>query len=300
MITERKRGEYTLLGAIEAGGTKFVCAVGDNDFNIIELIEIPTTTPKETMGKVKEFFRKYNIEAMGIGSFGPADINPNSKNYGRITTTPKLKWAQFNIISSLKEDFPIPMAFDTDVNIAALGEAKFGAAQNVNNCIYVTVGTGIGVGAFINGQMLQGLSHPEMGHILVRKHPEDHFAGGCPFHQDCLEGLASGPAIEKRWGQKATLLESDNKVWEIEGFYLAQALITYILTLSPEKIILGGGVMKQRQLLPIIYKHLQNINNGYISFPQLEEQISDYIVTPGIEGLSAIKGALYLAKKILR
>jgi fructokinase len=293
------KGGCTLLGAIEAGGTKFVCSVGDMDFNVIDLIEIPTTFPTETMKKVKEFFTQYSIQALGVGSFGPADINPDSANYGCITTTPKEQWQHFNIISSLRDHFDIPMVFDTDVNMAAMGEAKFGAAQNVNSCIYVTIGTGIGVGAVINGKMLQGLSHPEMGHIVVRRHWKDHFEGSCPFHRDCLEGLASGPAIEKRWNQKAFLLENQSEVWEIEGYYIAQALMTYILTLSPEKIILGGGVMRQRQILPIIYKHLQATNNHYLSFPQLEDQISDYIVTPGIEGLSAIKGAFYLAKSNL-
>jgi len=285
-----------LLGAIEAGGTKFICAVGDMDLNVIELIEIPTTTPGETMEKVQEFFQQFEIQALGVGSFGPANINHNSPSYGCITTTPKVKWQHFNILSSLKEYLDVPMVFDTDVNIAALGEAKFGAAQDVESCIYITIGTGIGVGAVNNGKMLHGISHPEMGHVTVRRHPDDHFEGDCLFHRDCLEGLASGPAIEKRWDQKAVLLEGRPEVWEIEGYYIAQALMTYILTLSPERIILGGGVMRQRQLLPVIYKHLQAMNNHYLAFPQLEDQISDYIVTPGIEGFSAIKGAFYLAK----
>lgn len=285
-----------MLGAIEAGGTKFICAVGDMDFNVIELIEIPTTTPAETMVKVQEFFQQFEIQALGVGSFGPADINTNSASYGCITTTPKVKWQHFNILSSLKEYLDVPMVFDTDVNIAALGEAKFGAAQDVDSCIYITIGTGIGVGAVNNGKMLHGISHPEMGHVTVRRHPDDHFEGDCLFHRDCLEGLASGPAIEKRWDQTAVLLEGRPEVWEIEGYYIAQALMTYILTLSPERIILGGGVMRQRQLLPVIYKHLQAMNNHYLAFPQLEDQIADYIVTPGIEGLSAIKGAFYLAK----
>lgn len=285
-----------MLGAIEAGGTKFVCAVGDMDFNVIELIEIPTTTPTKTMEKVQEFFQQFEIQALGVGLFGPADINPNSASYGCITTTPKVQWQHFNILSSLKEYLDVPIVFDTDVNIAALGEAEFGAAQDVDSCIYITIGTGIGVGAVNNGKMLHGISHPEMGHVTVRRHPDDHFEGGCLFHLDCLEGLASGPAIEKRWNQKAMLLEGRPEVWEIEGYYIAQALMTYILTLSPERIILGGGVMRQRQLLPIIYKHLQAMNNHYLVFPQLEDQMANYIVTPGIEGFSAIKGAFYLAK----
>ncbi|HLU24053.1 MAG TPA: ROK family protein [Bacillaceae bacterium] len=285
-----------MLAAIEAGGTKFVCAVGDQNYHIVEKIEIPTTTPAETMENVRDFFSQFEIESMAIGTFGPADINRQSPTYGSITTTPKEHWQHYNILGYLKEHFQIPIVFDTDVNIAALGEAKFGASKEVKNSIYMTVGTGIGVGAIVNGEMLQGLSHPEMGHIIVKRHPDDDFVGSCPFHQDCLEGMAAGPAIEKRWNKKAYLLEKDDFVWELEGYYIAQALISIILTLSPEKVVLGGGVMKQRQLLPIIHKYVQEFNRNYLSFPQLEDDIAEYIVTPGIEGLSAIKGALYLAK----
>lgn len=285
-----------MLGAIEAGGTKIVCAVGDTDYHVVELVEIPTTSPKETMDKVKRFFEKYDISAMGIGSFGPAEIRPESPNYGSITTTPKIKWRNFNMLDSLKEKLDIPMVFQTDVTMAALGETKFGAAQGLSNCIYITVGTGIGAGAIINEQFLEGMSHPEMGHILVKRHPDDSFTGVCPYHQDCLEGMASGPAIEQRWNEKGHLLAENEAVWELEGYYIAQALMNYILTLSPEKIILGGGVMKQRQLLPIIYKHIKTLNKGYVAFDQLEDGIADYIVTPGIEGLSAIKGGFYAAK----
>lgn len=287
-----------MLGAIEAGGTKFVCAVGDQNYDVVDLVELPTTTPEETMKHVKDFFKQYDVSAMGIGSFGPAEIQTQSPNYGCITTTPKIKWRNFNILDSLKETMEVPMVFQTDVTMAALGEAKFGAAEGLSNCIYITIGTGIGAGAIINGQFLEGMSHPEMGHILVQTHPDDLFAGVCPYHQDCLEGLASGPAIEKRWGQKAHLLAENEAVWELEGYYIAQALMNYILTLSSEKIILGGGVMKQRQLLPIIYKHVKALNKGYVAFDQLEDGIADYIVTPGMEGLSAIKGGFYAAKNM--
>src|SRR5690606_978352 len=285
-----------MLAAIEAGGTKFVCTIGDQNYHIVEKIEIPTTTPAETMENVRDFFSQFEIESMAIGTFGPADINRQSPTYGSITTTPKEHWQHYNILGYLKEHFQIPIVFDTDVNIAALGEAKFGASKEVKNSIYMTVGTGIGVGAIVNGEMLQGLSHPEMGHIIVKRHPDDDFVGSCPFHQDCLEGMAAGPAIEKRWNKKAYLLEKDDFVWELEGYYIAQALMSIILTLSPEKVVLGGGVMKQRQLLPIIHQYVQEFNRNYLSFPQLEDDIAEYIVTPGIEGLSAIKGALYLAK----
>ena len=289
-----------MLAAIEAGGTKFVCAVGDKELNLVELIEIPTTSPLETMGQVKDFFLQYDVEAFGIGSFGPANINSHSENYGCITNTPKERWKNFNIISYLKNFFDVDFVFNTDVNVAALGEAKFGVAQDVNSCIYVTIGTGIGVGAYVNGEMFHGLSHPEMGHIVVKRHPDDSFVGNCPFHQDCLEGMAAGPAIEERWNKKAILLKNDMEVWEIEGYYIAQALWNYILTFSPERIILGGGVMKQRQLFPIIFHYLNKLNNSYLLFPELEVQFSSYIVPPRQEGLSAIKGALYLAKTKIR
>lgn len=286
-----------MFGAIEAGGTKFVCAVSDIDLNIVDSIEIPTTSPIETMEQVKTFFSQYSIDSFGIGSFGPANIDSTSKGYGSILNTPKKLWRNFNMLSYLKERFNVPFVFNTDVNVAALGEAKFGAEDNLNNCIYVTIGTGIGVGVYKDGKMLQGLSHPEMGHFIVNRHPNDDFNGICPFHQTCLEGMASGPAIEKRWDKKAVLLKDEKEVWEIEGYYIAQALYMYILTLSPEKIILGGGVMKQRQLLPIIHTHLKKFNNGYLTFPELGEDIANYITTSNIDGKSAIMGCLYLAKE---
>src|SRR5690625_43160 len=286
-----------MLGSIEAGGTKFVCAISDMDMNTVKSIEIPTTSPSETMGKVKDFFLQYNIKAFGIASFGPVDIDPKSDNYGCITNTPKKLWRGFNILNYLKKVFNVPFEFNTDVNVAALGEAKYGAAQNVNSCIYITVGTGIGVGIFKNGKMQSGLSHPEMGHIAIKRSTKDTFSGNCPSHQDCLEGMASGPAIEERWKEKASLLGDNEVVWDLEAYYLAKALYTYILTLSPEKIILGGGVMKQQQLFPMIRKYLKEIDNGYLSFPEINKENSNYIVSPGIEGKSATIGCFYLAKE---
>lgn len=175
------------------------------------------------------------MEAIGIGSFGPIDVDNNSPTYGNITTTPKLAWRDYPLLNALKKEFSIPMGFNTDVNIAALGEAVLGAAKGLDSCLYITVGTGIGAGAIVQGELLQGLTHPEMGHILVRRHPEDNYKGRCPYHGDCLEGLAAGPAIEERWGKKAIELSDNDKVWEIEGYYIAQALMQYILILSPKK-----------------------------------------------------------------
>lgn len=191
-----------MLGGIEAGGTKFVCAVGTEDGTIIDRIEIPTAMPDETIEKVIQYFRQFSLQAIGIGSFGPVDLDVNSKTYGTITATPKPGWRHYPFLKTIKEEMNIPVGFSTDVNAAALGESLFGAAKDFDSCLYITVGTGIGAGAIIEGRLLQGLSHPEMGHIYIRRHPDDTYQGKCPYHKDCFEGLASGPAIESRWGKR--------------------------------------------------------------------------------------------------
>ncbi|MGG4546457.1 ROK family protein [Rossellomorea marisflavi] len=280
-----------MLGAIEAGGTKFVCAVGDEQGTIIDRVQIPTTLPEETIPKVIEFFRKHPVKAIGIGSFGPIDVNRESASYGNVTSTPKVGWKDYPFVQAIKDAIPVPVGFNTDVNAAALGEATFGAAKGLDSCLYITVGTGIGAGAVVQGKLLQGLSHPEMGHILIRRHEDDPYEGKCPYHKDCLEGLAAGPAIEARWGVKGDQLVDKEEVWEMEGYYIAQALMQYIVIISPKKIILGGGVMKQRQIFPIIYKHLEKMINGYVDLPPLEE----YIVSPGLGDNAGITGSLMLA-----
>ncbi|KML00865.1 ROK family protein [Rossellomorea marisflavi] len=280
-----------MLGAIEAGGTKFVCAVGDEQGTIIDRVQIPTTLPEETIPKVIEFFRKHPVKAIGIGSFGPIDVNRESASYGNVTSTPKVGWKDYPFVQAIKDAIPVPVGFNTDVNAAALGEATFGAAKGLDSCLYITVGTGIGAGAVVQGNLLQGLSHPEMGHILIRRHEDDPYEGKCPYHKDCLEGLAAGPAIEARWGVKGDQLVDKEEVWEMEGYYIAQALMQYIVIISPKKIILGGGVMKQRQIFPIIYKHLEKMINGYVDLPPLEE----YIVSPGLGDNAGITGSLMLA-----
>ncbi|PLR95891.1 ROK family protein [Bacillus sp. T33-2] len=285
-----------MLGAIEAGGTKFVCAVGDDTGKIMERIQIPTTVPSETIPQVITFFKKYLIEAIGIGSFGPIDVNLDSATYGNITSTPKPGWKDYPFVQEIKEALAVPVGFNTDVNAAALGEATIGAAKGLDSCLYITVGTGIGAGAVVQGNLLQGLSHPEMGHILVRRHPEDQYAGKCPYHQDCLEGLAAGPAIEERWGAKGIDLVQRGEVWDMEAYYIAQALMHYILILSPKKIILGGGVMNQKQVFASIYKYLPEFLNDYVSLLEL----SDYIVSPGLGDNAGIIGSLLLAKEALR
>ncbi|MEW4328988.1 ROK family protein [Rossellomorea marisflavi] len=280
-----------MLGAIEAGGTKFVCAVGDEQGTIIDRVQIPTTLPEETIPKVIEFFRKHPVKAIGIGSFGPIDVNRESASYGNVTSTPKVGWKDYPFVQAIKDAIPVPVGFNTDVNAAALGEATFGAAKGLDSCLYITVGTGIGAGAVVQGKLLQGLSHPEMGHIIIRRHEDDAYEGKCPYHKDCLEGLAAGPAIEARWGVKGDQLVDKGEVWEMEGYYIAQALMQYIVIISPKKIILGGGVMKQKQIFPIIYKHLEKMINGYVNLPPLE----DYIVSPGLGDNAGITGSLMLA-----
>lgn len=284
-----------MLGAIEAGGTKFVLAVSDDEFNIIERQSIPTTTPEETFEKVFEFFDQYDVSAIGIGSFGPIDVNIKSETYGYITSTPKTAWEHTDFIGVMKERYSVPMGWTTDVNAAALGELTYGAAKGKESCLYLTVGTGVGGGAVIKGEPVEGFGHPEMGHILVRKHPEDQFEGHCPYHGDCLEGLAAGPAIEKRYGKKAQELADTEEVWEIEAYYLAQALMSYTLTLSPEKIILGGGVMKQTQLFPLIRDEFTRLMNDYVQTPDMEE----YIVSPQLKDDAGITGCLILAQRAL-
>lgn len=290
----------TLLGAIEGGGTKFVCGVGTREGQILERTSFPTTTPEETMGRVVDFFANKGIHAIGIGTFGPIDVNLKSESYGCITNTPKPYWSGFNAVDFTKRHLDVPVGFDTDVNAAALGEATWGAAIGLGSCLYMTVGTGIGAGAFIEGRLIHGLTHPEMGHTIVRRHPNDTYEGNCPFHKDCLEGLASGPAIEDRWKMKAFDLEASHFAWELEACYLAQALANFILILSPEKIILGGGVMKQTQIYPLIHQQLNKLLNEYINHPALVKGNANYIVQPALGDNAGLAGALALADRALQ
>lgn len=283
------------IGALEAGGTKMVCAIGDENGNIFEQVSIPTETPEVTMPKLIEYFKERNIEALGIGCFGPICPDKESEWYGYITSTPKLAWRNYNIVGAFKEALNIPIGFDTDVNGSCLGEATFGAAKGLKNVVYLTVGTGIGAGELSDGKLLHGNLHPEAGHILMRMHPEDTYAGKCPYHGTCFEGLAAGPAIEARWGKSARELADNEKVWDMEGFYIAEALVTYILILAPERIILGGGVMHQMQLFPIVRKYVKEMLNGYINTKELADMDS-YIVPAGLHDDQGIIGCLILGR----
>lgn len=288
----------TLLGAIEGGGTKFVCGIGTQDGEILERASFPTTTPEETMGRAVEFFAGKGIAAIGIGTFGPINLNPVSDGYGSVTHTPKPYWSGFNIADFIKRHLDVPVGLDTDVNAAALGEAAWGAAKGLGSCLYMTVGTGIGAGAIVEGRLVHGITHPEMGHIIVRRHPKDTYEGRCPYHKDCLEGLASGPAIEDRWKSKAFDLPAAHFAWELQAYYLAQALVNFILILSPEKIILGGGVMKQTQLYPLLHQQVYVLLNGYISHPSLTQGNANYIVQPALGDNAGLAGALALAASL--
>ncbi len=282
------------IGGIEAGGTKMVCAVGDEKGELFERVTIPTRQPEETFEEMIRYFSDKQIEALGIGCFGPVDLNRSSATYGFITSTPKPGWKNTDVVGRFQKALSVPVGFDTDVNGAILGEVMLGAAVGCENAIYITVGTGIGVGVYVNGGLLHGLVHPEGGHILLAKHPKDTYSGKCPYHGCCFEGLASGPAIEERWGKKAELLADEMNVWELESYYIAQAITNYILTYSPQKIILWGGVMHQNQLFEQIRAKVPELLSGYIQHPAVTEKIADYIVPPALGDNPGILGAIQL------
>lgn len=281
---------------IEAGGTKFVLAVSDENQKIVKKISIPTTTPEETLEKAFEFFDQYELKGMGIGSFGPIGVDSTKEDYGYILNTPKLPWKQYDVLGALKKRYNIPMAWTTDVNAAAFGELKKGAAQGKNSCLYLTVGTGIGGGIVLNGDIFSGFTHPEVGHIHVKRHPNDDYKGTCPYHHDCLEGLAAGPSLEARTGIKGQDLPLDHPIWKIQAYYIAQALMTYVLTIAPEKIILGGGVMNQEHMLVKIRESFKEQMADYMEVPPLDE----YIVRWGLPNESGIVGSLLLAEEAVK
>lgn len=283
-----------LIGGIEAGGTKMVCAIGDENGNIKDRMSIPTGKPEETLAEIIRYFEKWEIEALGIGSFGPVDLNRNSKTYGHITKTPKPGWENCDIVGTFEKALKIPVGFDTDVNGAILGEVTWGAAKGCDSAIYITIGTGVGVGVYCNGRLLHGLVHPEGGHMLLGRHPEDKYEGKCPFHSNCVESLASGPAIEERWGKKAAELADRDEVWEMEAYYIAQAIANYICAYSPQKIILWGGVMHQEQLFPMVRSRVKELLNGYVHHEMIEEKIEEYIIPPALGENPGILGAIQL------
>ncbi len=288
-----------MFGAIEAGGTKFVCAVG-NGSTILETAVIPTRGVDDTMSDVGAFFdattkRHGAMHAIGIGSFGPLELDPASAAFGRITTTPKPGWRNADLPGWLRQRFGLPVAIDTDVNTAALAEARI---QGVSRLAYVTVGTGIGVGIVIDGRCQGGFGHAEGGHIPVARHRGHDFAGLCPFHADCLEGLASGPAIAAAWGATLGELPEDHPAWAIEARYLGQLCATLILTLAPERIVLGGGVMQQTRLVSMVRAATLATLGGYCDRWD-EDAAYARIVTPMCDQPPGLVGAFLLAEALL-
>lgn len=285
-----------ILGALEAGGTKMVCAIGNEKGEIFEQISIPTRTPDTTVPEMISYFKEKRVEALGIGCFGPIDPDRTSKTYGYITSTPKLAWADYNIVGAFEEALGCPVGFDTDVNGSVLGEVTFGQAKGKKCVIYITIGTGVGAGIYIEGKLLHGMLHPEAGHVLIQKRGSDTFEGTCPYHKNCLEGLAAGPAIKARWGQDAAALKDRREVWDLEACYIAQALTGYILTLSPELIILGGGVMHQMQLFPLIRSYVTEMLGGYLKTQELSD-MDRYIVPASLNDDQGIMGCLELGRR---
>ncbi len=287
------------LGALEAGGTKMVCAIGDETGKIFEQVSFPTKTPEETIPPMIEYFKDKNIDALGIASFGPVDLDKDSATYGYITTTPKAGWMNTDLVGAFQEALKVPVGFDTDVNGSLLGEMTFGQGKGLKDAAYFTVGTGFGMGLMSGGNLVHGAMHPEGGHIMVRVREDDPMPeGNCPFHGSCLEGMASGPAIEKRWGKKAIELKDDPKVWDLEAYYLAQGVVATTMLLSPKIIILGGGVMHQEQLFPLIRKWTKEILKDYLNNPAVND-LDHYIVPASLHDDQGIMGCLKLAMDAL-
>ena len=279
-----------VFGAIEAGGTKFVCGVGTGPDDIVTT-RIPTTSPETTVAAAVSWLRAESggeLRAVGIGSFGPVELKRDSPSYGHITSTPKMGWRNFDLAGAVRKALSVPVAFDTDVNASVLGEARWGAARDVENCLYLTVGTGIGGGAILSGRLLHGMTHPEMGHVriphdLVR----DPFRGNCPYHGDCLEGLASGPALEARWGISPLELADDHPAWVLEAEYLAYGIANFVCTLSPERVLVGGGVMRRARLFGMVRSELSRLLAGYVA--RVPE-----VIAPGLGDRAGVLGALAL------
>ena len=289
-----------LLGALEAGGTKMVCALGNEKGEVFERESFPTREPEPTISDIISYFTGRGIEALGVSSFGPLDLNEDSSAYGSITTTPKPGWQNVPLRAHLMDALGVPVGIDTDVNGAALGEALLGAGKGLNSLVYYTIGTGVGGGAYDHGRLLHGLVHPEMGHMLLRPHADDPAPHGfCPYHDGCLEGMACGKAIEQRWGVPARELPPEHIAWRIEAEYLAQMCVNTIVMLSPQRIVLGGGVMHQEHLFPMVRRRTLELLGGYVAHPAILEHIDSYIVPPALGNNSGAVGSLLLAVRAL-
>jgi fructokinase len=285
------------VGGVEAGGAKFVVAVGTGPHDVRAETSFPTTSSVETLTRAVEFLRAHRLTGVGIASFGPLDLDPNSPTAGFITDTPKPGWSRVDVAGAFRRALTLPIAIDTDVNAAALGEYRWGAGVGRDPVVYVTIGTGIGGGVIAAGRPLHGLVHPEMGHMRIPRDPADAFAGVCPFHGDCLEGLASGPAIRARRGLPGEALPVDDPIWTLEARYLALGLANIVTVLSPQRIVVGGGVMRQPGLLGRVREQVQRILAGYVRAPAVIDAIEQFIVAPALGERAGVLGALALAQE---
>jgi fructokinase len=290
-----------VYGGIEAGGTKWECAVGAGPGDLHAAETIPTTGPDETIARAVAFFeREGPVDAIGIGSFGPVDRTPGSPTWGFITTTPKPGWAHTDLGPAIHRRLSVPVAFDTDVNAAALAEHRWGATRGLDTSCYVTVGTGIGGGCLVGGALLHGLLHPEFGHMRIPHNTgDDPFAGVCPYHGDCWEGLACGPALEARWGQPPELLAGHARAWALEARYVALGLVNVISVLSPQRIVLGGGVGTAAGLLPLVHGEVDRLLGGYLETAAPAGGIAGSITPPALGPRSGVLGAIALAEALL-
>ena len=292
-------GDGPLVGGVETGGTKFVCAVGTGPEDVRATEEFATTTPEATLDRAIAFLRRHALCAVGIAAFGPLDLDPASLVYGSITTTPKVGWSGTALLATLERSLGVPVAIDTDVNAAALAEHRWGAGQGFDPFVYLTVGTGIGGGAVVNGRPLHGLVHPEMGHIRVPHDREaDPFPGSCPYHGDCLEGLAAGPAVAQRWGRSPEDLPADHPAWPLEAHYLALGVVGVVGILSPRRIAMGGGLSRQPALLPLTRANVLRLLNGYVPSGAIGHGIDRYLVAPALGSRAGVLGAIALAQDI--
>jgi len=265
---------------------------------------IPTTTPDETITRLVSYFTRATEEfgepeALVVGTFGPADLDPASLTYGFITATPKPYWSQTDLLGPIQKALDVPAVFETDVAASLFGEATWGAAKGMKHAAYFTVGTGIGGSVMIDGEILHGIGHPEMGHMRVSRHDQDDFKGSCPFHHDCLEGMAAGTSMSQRWGIPAEELPVDHPAWEIEASYLAQACLNLLMIAPPGRIILGGGVMHQEQLFPLVRAELSRLLDGYLAYEQLCGDLEDYLVPPALGDDAGVLGCVALGRRLL-
>ncbi len=288
-----------LLGTLEAGGTKMVMGLADENGHILRSASCPTRLPEETLPDILAFFRGQRLDALGIATFGPVDLDPLSPRFGNITNTPKLPWRDFPLLKRLQEVLQVPCAIDTDVNGAVLAEVRQGAAQGLHSALYFTVGTGIGGGLMAEGSLVHGLIHPEWGHIILSRHPQDPLTRGvCPYHENCAEGFASGTAMQARWNMPAQAMPDSHPAWDMEAYYLAQICVTALMTVSPQRILLGGGVMHHHALYPMVRRHVSQLLGGYLSSPALLDMDS-FIMPPALYPDSGLVGGALLARRLL-